>query len=151
MDAYEPLAEFVHAVSRSGAVQHVAVHARAAVLSGLSPAHNRRVPPLRPELVARLARDFPQLRVTLNGGLEGLPALRAAAATPALDGLMCGRWALRRPLDLPLVQQEAYISIYLPIFPISPQISLYLPRLRASEELETNFLYHHYVRLQRYP
>ena len=46
VDAYEPLAEFVHAVSRSGAVQHVAVHARAAVLSGLSPAHNRRVPPL---------------------------------------------------------------------------------------------------------
>ena len=33
----------------------------------------------------------PQLRVTLNGGLEGLPALRAAAATPGLDGLMCGR------------------------------------------------------------
>ena len=32
-----------------------------------------------------------QLRVTLNGGLEGLPALRAAAATPGLDGLMCGR------------------------------------------------------------
>ena len=34
-----------------------------------------------------------QLRVTLNGGLEGLPALRAAAATPGLDGLMCGRCA----------------------------------------------------------
>jgi tRNA-dihydrouridine synthase A len=32
-DAYEPLAEFVHAVSSSGAVKHVAVHARAAVLS----------------------------------------------------------------------------------------------------------------------
>ena len=108
VDEYEPLAEFLHAVSRSGAVQHVAVHARAAVLSGLSPAHNRRVPPLRPELVARLALDFPQLRVTLNGGLEGLPALRGAAATPALDGLMCGRWALRRPLDLWLVQQEAW-------------------------------------------
>ena len=38
-----------------------------------------------------------QLRVTLNGGLEGLPALRAAAATPGLDGLMCGRCAPRQP------------------------------------------------------
>ena len=44
---------------------------------------------LRPH--ASLAPAAPQLRVTLNGGLEGLPALRAAAATPGLDGLMCGR------------------------------------------------------------
>ena len=42
---------------------------------------------------ASLAPAAPQLRVTLNGGLEGLPALRAAAATPGLDGLMCGRCA----------------------------------------------------------
>ena len=42
----------------------------------------------------------PQLRVTLNGGLEGLPALRAAAATRGLDGLMCGRWAPRQPHHL---------------------------------------------------
>ena len=44
---------------------------------------------LRPH--ASLAPAASQLRVTLNGGLEGLPALRAAAATPGLDGLMCGR------------------------------------------------------------
>ena len=49
-------------------VQHVAVHARAAVLTGLSPVHNRRVPPLRPELVARLALDFPQAATTGSGG-----------------------------------------------------------------------------------
>ena len=42
----------------------MAVHARAAVLTGLSPVHNRRVPPLRPELVARLALDFPQAATT---------------------------------------------------------------------------------------
>ena len=60
--------------------------------------------------MAQLAADFPHLRVTLNGGLEGLGALRAAAATRGLDGVMSGRWVLRRPLDLWQVQREAWCS-----------------------------------------
>eukprot|EP00965_Chrysotila_dentata_P242652 6204979-Pleurochrysis_carterae.AAC.3 len=63
-DTYEALAEFVHAVTASGAVEHVIVHARAAVLSGLSPSKNRTVPPLRPEFVYQLARDFPRVRTS---------------------------------------------------------------------------------------
>ena len=111
-DSYEPLADFVHEVTRSGAVEHVAVHARAAILAGLSPAANRRVPPLRPELVHRLAADFPSTRITVNGGIDGLRELRAAATdagAAGLDGLMCGRWVLRRPLDLWAVQSEPWV------------------------------------------
>ncbi|KAG8470626.1 hypothetical protein KFE25_009047 [Diacronema lutheri] len=107
--AYEELHSFVRAISSSGAVSHVAVHARAAVLSGLSPAQNRVVPPLRPEWVHRLARDFPNLRVTLNGGigsLEGLGEGLGAAHDDGIDGVMAGRWPLRRPLDLWAVDDE---------------------------------------------
>ena len=96
---YEELARFVHEVSRTGACEHVVVHARVAALSGLSPATNRAAPPLKPQLVRRLARDFPHLRVTLNGGLsmhEGAHQL-TAGDDDELDGLMFGRSVLRRP------------------------------------------------------
>lgn len=106
-ETYEQLHAFVAQISSSGAVAHVVVHARAAVLSGLSPTQNRRVPPLRPEWVGWLARDFPELRITTNGGVEGIEGTagvraiaRGAVGAAGVDGAMAGRWLLRRPLDL---------------------------------------------------
>jgi len=107
-DCYETLHSFVEAVTASGAVSHVVVHARAAILCGLTPARNRHVPPLRHEFVHALTRDFPALRVTLNGGIRSLSGLRehlAACANSGVDGVMVGRWLLARPLDLPLVEE----------------------------------------------
>ena len=48
-DSYDELVEFVHAV-KAGGVRHMIVHARCCVLRGLSPAQNRSVPPLHPEV-----------------------------------------------------------------------------------------------------
>jgi tRNA-dihydrouridine synthase len=98
-DSYEGLAEYVGHVTATGAVSHVIVHARAAILAGLSPGQNRRIPPLRPDWVLRLARDFPEIRVTLNGGVGSVARCRELAAGQ-IDGVMAGRWLLRRPLDL---------------------------------------------------
>ena len=42
--AFEELAEYVDQISHTGAVSHVVVHARAAILGGLSPSKNRQVP-----------------------------------------------------------------------------------------------------------
>lgn len=127
-DDYGFLAAFVAEVSRTGALGDrgsplggVQVHARSAVLSGLSPVRNRSVPPLRPKFVHRLARDFPRLPVTLNGGIGSLEearslagtALQAAAAAGgegaigAIDGIMLGRAVLARPLDLLLADDPA--------------------------------------------
>ncbi len=46
------------------------VHARKAVLGGLSPKDNREIPPLRYDVVQRLKREFPGLPVIVNGGLR---------------------------------------------------------------------------------
>ena len=107
-DAYERLHAFVDETTRSGAASHVVVHARAAILGGLSPAKNRCVPPLRYNYVRRLADEFPHLRVAINGGLtlDGdwtrVPSFLASEldAVRRIDGVMVGRDALRRPLDL---------------------------------------------------
>ena len=54
------LVEFTTAVSAAGCTTFI-VHARQAVLGGLSPKENRDVPPLRPQIVRRLKEQFPQL------------------------------------------------------------------------------------------
>ena len=82
---------------------HVVVHCREAVMSGLSPKANREVPPLRPELAARLASALgaSSTAVTLNGGIASVGAAAAALERwPHLQGVAAGRWPLRRPLDM---------------------------------------------------
>jgi tRNA-dihydrouridine synthase A len=71
------------------------VHARNAVLKGLSPKENREIPPLRYEVVYRLKQDFPELEIVLNGGITG-PA-QIAAHAGKVDGVMLGRAAYHDP------------------------------------------------------
>jgi tRNA-dihydrouridine synthase A len=74
------------------------VHARKAVLGGLSPKENREVPPLRYDVVREVKKHFPQLPVIVNGGFRDV-----AGATDALtwcDGVMLGREAYHRPFVL---------------------------------------------------
>jgi tRNA-dihydrouridine synthase A len=85
---------FVDALVGAG-VDGVAVHARKAWLSGLSPKQNRTVPPLEWSRVLRLKRERPWLRVELNGGIRDLEA--AAAWASRLDGVMIGRASYEDP------------------------------------------------------
>jgi tRNA-dihydrouridine synthase A len=71
------------------------VHARNAVLKGLSPKENREVPPLRYEIVRQLARDFPAATIVLNGGLVAWDAIERELAH--VDGVMLGRAAYHDP------------------------------------------------------
>ena len=98
---YAGLEEFALSCVDAGAA-HVVVHARQAVMAGLSPQANRTVPPLRPELAARLSERLSgACSVTLNGGIGCVvDALDALNDAPALAGVQAGRWLIRRPLDL---------------------------------------------------
>lgn len=83
------------------------VHARPAVLAGLSPTKNRQVPKLDYGVVEGIAADL-DIPVTLNGGIQGLGDYRVArerAQSTSVTDLMAGRWVLRRPLDLSVVEQ----------------------------------------------
>ena len=95
--AYEDLKAFVETVAAAG-VKSLAVHARIAVLDGLSPAENREIPPLRYDVVRRLKRDLPTLEVVINGGVASLD--EAKAHLDAVDGAMIGRAAYADPAML---------------------------------------------------
>ncbi|HTC54463.1 MAG TPA: tRNA dihydrouridine(20/20a) synthase DusA [Steroidobacteraceae bacterium] len=85
---------FVDAVRDAGAAA-VIVHARKAVLGGLSPKENREVPPLRYQVVRAVKQRNPDLPVILNGGLREAGAVIAALSW--CDGVMLGREAYHRP------------------------------------------------------
>lgn len=89
--------DFVGAVYDAGCRVFI-VHARNAVLKGLSPKDNRDVPPLRYDDAARLKADFPEAVVVLNGGLTTVADCGDALAS--FDGVMLGRAAWHDPAVL---------------------------------------------------
>jgi tRNA-dihydrouridine synthase A len=77
-------------------VDALIVHARAAILGGLSPKENREIPPLKYHHVHRLKRENPSLPIVINGGFSDPAAIRAQIDA-GLDGVMIGRAAYHRP------------------------------------------------------
>ena len=92
------LPRFIEAVAGAG-VRHVIVHARKAWLQGLSPKENREIPPLDHDLVIRMKRQFPDLTISINGGITTLDQVRAFLAA-GLDGVMIGRAAYHDPASV---------------------------------------------------
>ncbi|TAK45058.1 MAG: tRNA dihydrouridine(20/20a) synthase DusA [Betaproteobacteria bacterium] len=93
-DSYAFVRDFVGTLADAGCTTFI-VHARNAILKGLSPKENREVPPLRYERVYRLKRDFPQLEIVLNGGIASWPEIESHLAH--VDGVMLGRAAYHDP------------------------------------------------------
>ena len=106
-DSYEQLCEFVGTVRDAGCTSFT-VHARIAILEGLSPKENRDIPPLRYDVVARLKADFPELEIVLNGGIKTLEACHEHLQT--FDGVMLGREAYHNPYLLAEVDQQLFGS-----------------------------------------
>lgn len=88
------LRRFIETVAATGSVRHFDVHARIAML-GLSPHGNRNIPPLKYDVVYQLVSDFPDLKFSLNGGLNSLSDVQSVMSEcPNLQGCMIGRaWA----------------------------------------------------------
>ncbi len=97
-ESYADLRRFVDTVAESGCRTFV-VHARIAVLAGLSPKENREVPPLRYDAVRRLKAERPDLEIVLNGGVRDLATAESLLAE-GLDGVMIGRAAYQDPYIL---------------------------------------------------
>jgi tRNA-dihydrouridine synthase A len=111
-DDYEFFAAFVDAVAAAG-IDALIVHARAAMLAGLSPKQNREIPPLNYDHVYRLKRERPDLTVILNGGLSDRAQICAHVGA-GLDGVMLGRAAYHRPALLAELEQALLDPAWVP-------------------------------------
>jgi len=94
MQSYEEMLHFVDTVAATGC-RHFIVHARIAILQGLSPKENRDVPPLRYEDVYRLKRERPHLTIEINGGIKTFEETQQHLQH--VDGVMIGREAYHNP------------------------------------------------------
>ncbi|NKB97569.1 MAG: tRNA dihydrouridine(20/20a) synthase DusA [Pseudomonadales bacterium] len=102
-DSDELLDAFVETVSEAGCHRFY-VHARIAILAGLSPAQNRDIPPLQPERVRALKERFPHLEIIVNGGVTDLDTFEDYRTWS--DGVMIGRAAFHDPSLLNLCHQR---------------------------------------------
>src|SRR5438093_4523053 len=104
-DDYAFVRDFVGTVAEAGCNVFI-VHARNAVLKGLSPKENREVPPLRYEWVRHLKSDFPALTFVLNGGLADWDVIERELAH--VDGVMLGRVVYHDPYFLAQADWRAF-------------------------------------------
>ena len=103
--SYQYMSDFVGRVAESGCTVFI-MHARKALLAGLSPKQNRDVPPLNYDWVYRLKRELPALEVIINGGIDSVDAINPHLEH--VDGVMLGRAAYHTPWLLAECQQQFF-------------------------------------------
>ncbi len=94
----EVLPAFLDTMQAAG-VRRMTIHARKAWLKGLSPKENREVPPLDYPLVQAMKRAFPDMHLSINGGIATLDEAEAQLAA-GMDGVMIGRAAYHQPAEI---------------------------------------------------
>lgn len=104
-DSYEELRAFIKTVADAGC-EHFIIHARKAILQGLSPKENRTIPPLKYDFAHRVKQDFPHLEIAINGGIQTLD--EAAVQLEKMDGVMIGRAAYQTPYILAEADRQIF-------------------------------------------
>jgi len=105
LDSLDFLIDFVETVKQSGCSTFI-VHARKAILQGLSPKENREIPPLFYDKVYTLKAHFPELEIIINGGIKTLG--ESLEHLEHVDGVMLGREAYQNPWLLSSVDELIY-------------------------------------------
>ena len=96
-DTYDFLKEFIDTVSLAGCRTFI-IHARKAILKGLSPKENRKIPPLNYQRVYKIKKECPNLNIIINGGFTELDKIKSQLKY--VDGIMLGRVAFQNPFLL---------------------------------------------------
>ena len=128
-DSFVKLNNFVRYVASAGA-DRFTVHARKAILKGLNPKQNRKIPPLKYDVVKKLKKLNPELLIEINGGFKNID--ESLEALENFDGVMIGRSIYKHPLRWSEIDQKVYgmnkksISASDIIFSLIPYIEKHL-------------------------
>ena len=105
IEDYDFLQSFVEGIANQN-ISTIIIHARNAILKGLSPRQNRTIPPLKYDYVYRIKEDFPELEIIINGGIDSLT--EAKDHLQNVDGVMLGRAPYENPMMLDDVDCEIF-------------------------------------------
>jgi tRNA-dihydrouridine synthase A len=104
-ESYDFVRDFVGTVAEAGCTTFI-VHARNAILKGLSPKENREIPPLKYDFAYQLKKDFPDFEIIINGGIK--TEAEIDEHLKHLDGVMLGREAYHNPFVMANFDQRYY-------------------------------------------
>ena len=121
-DSYAFLQTFIEQVAAAGCDTFI-IHARKAWLQGLSPKQNREIPELDYARVYQLKRDYPQLTIIINGGIQTLADIHSHLRY--VDGVMVGRQAYKHP-QLLLQIDQALFGTAPPVSDLHEVVRLYI-------------------------
>ncbi len=102
---YDFFEEFIDEISKTG-IKFIYVHARNAILSGISPQGNRTIPPLNYDFVKKIKNKYPNITFILNGGIDTLN--KAENLLEEFDGVMVGRLIKNNPFILKEVDKKIF-------------------------------------------
>lgn len=109
MHEVQGLDEFIDEVSENG-IDLFVIHARKALLNGLSPKQNREIPPLNYNRVGLLKKRRPDLKIVINGGIQSIKEGQDLVNKFALDGFMIGREVYKNPYILSSMDRIVFNS-----------------------------------------
>ncbi len=105
---YNFFEEFIDEIEKSG-IKIIYVHARNAILNGISPKGNRNIPPLNYDFVKKIKLKYPNITFVLNGGIDSLD--KALNLSKEFDGIMVGRLIQNNPFCLSKVDELFFNSM----------------------------------------
>lgn len=135
VDSYEFMRDFVGEIADAGCGTFI-VHARNAILKGLSPKENREIPPLNYDYVYQLKRDFPALEIIVNGGVKNYAEIDLHLQH--VDGVMLGREAYHNPY-LMAEFDARYYQETLPILSRHEVLQAMIPYVQTQLDLHAQY------------
>ena len=106
VESYDFVRDFVGTIAHQTQCKTFIVHARNAILKGLSPKENREIPPLKYAFAYRLKQEFPNLEILINGGVK--TSAEIDLHLQHVDGVMLGREAYHNPYLMADFDQRYY-------------------------------------------
>ena len=142
-DIDETLDNFVDSIKSSG-IKVFYVHARKAILKGLTPKQNREIPPLNYERVKKLKVDYSDLEIIINGGIKELDFLKKNDLCN-LDGIMIGREVYSNPLIVNDVDKilEADLTKNNSLYDITSEMFNYFGSLKNKNLVKRGLIHMH--------
>ena len=105
IEDYESLFNFINLLKSTG-VKTFIIHARKAMLGKFTPKQNLNIPPLKYDMVYKLKKDFDDLDIIINGGVNSTNQI--IDHLKKVDGVMIGRSVYHSPYLLADIEREIF-------------------------------------------
>lgn len=144
-ERYEFLHQFIKTIKENTPCRIFIIHARNAWLNGLSPKENRDIPPLKYHYVHQIKKDFPELKIIINGGIKSTSAIEEQLAH--CDGVMIGRAITDNPLQLHEWDATFYHNPKIPTLSLLERIIPAMHQYACAEKIPLRHITRHLLNL----